>query len=77
MTSPSVSAGRHGACGTFGGMKNVSPSRMQWSTIRPSSQVLTTMSPFSWMKNSSLSTLWKSFRAFGPPMTIAKKSRPL
>ena len=43
----------------------------------PSSQVFTTMSPFNWMKNSSLSTLWKSLRAFGPAMTIAKKSRPL
>ena len=35
--------------------------------MTPFSHVLMTMSPFNWMKNSSLSTLWKSFRAFGPP----------
>ena len=74
---PSVSGPRCGLCGTLGGMKNVSPSRTTMSLMPSVSRMRTTMSPFSWMKNSSLLVMWKSLRALGPAMTITKKSLPL
>ena len=76
-TRPSVSGPRCGLCGTPGGMKKVSPSRTRTSLMPSVSRMRTVMSPFSWMKNSSLSVMWKSLRAFGPAMTITKKSLPL
>ena len=66
--------GRWGEWRTWGGRRKISPSRMGMSRGPPSSHTRRTMSPWSWWKNSSHGSSWKSVRWFGPPTTVTMKS---